>query len=392
MVLSLFMVSSAWGVVRSIWGLQAESPTLYCEGGFTYTVEEQLTLPTNHNRGFLLALDGVNNRLYVVTGGAAGAQFRLATVSMDDLTLLDTVDIGGANEFQLEGVVVGGTRESDGQLYIVFRHTGAGVGNGCFGAERCLNLHVFDGTTLITNTDYTTQRSREMQSAIVTEAGDFVYIVHNQDDSNARLRRINADTFALDTGYDEIVHPSSVAATNIVESDDRFYFSRADTDLLERMTIGGSGITTMDPLPDSPNNIASFYHAEDAASTYIVVESDDDISSTAELVLVLEEAFTIDRGFSFTPGQHQGKIFGDGIYDSNSITIHSLRNVLAAAGRRSIQRILFTNPLTSENFLLETSLSSSRRSGNAKFSPLLNAFYVVDLGDPAVVTKVGICT
>lgn len=392
MALSLFLVSSAWGAVRFVWNLQASSPTLYCQAGFTYGVEEQLTLPTDHDRGFLLALDDVNNRLYAVTGGAAGAQFRLAVVSLDALELVDTVDIGDASEFQLEGVVAGGTRESDGRLYIVFRHVGAGSANACFGSERCLNLHVFDGTTLITNTDYTSQESREMESAIVTEAGDFVYIVHNKDDSDARLERINADTFVFDTGYDEIIHPSSVTSTDIVESDDRFYFSRDDTDLLERITIGGSGITTMDPLPDSSNDIASFYHAEDAAGTYIVVESDDDISSTAELVLVNEEAFTINRNIEFVPGQHQGKIFGDGIFDSNSITIHSLRNVAAASGRRSIQRVLFTSPLTLENFMLETDLSSSRRSGNAKFSALLNAIYVVDLGSPAVVTKVGLCT
>jgi len=394
---SLFFVSaSESATVRTVLGTQAEVPPVVdCADGFTYTVDATVTLGTGHNNGFLLFLDEDRDRLYALTEGPASGSsnidFRLALVQMSDLTVLSTVIIGDVGEFLDEGLEAGSVRASDGRLYIVFRHTLAGDGNGCFDSERCLNLHVFDGITLITNTDYTTEQSREMSSVVHVASDNNVYVVHNQADSNIRLRRIGGDSFTLDSDYDEIIHPSSAGITHMIESNDILYFQRGDTDILERITVGGDTVTTLDPLLDS-NNIAAFYHAEDVdGNDFIVVEDDDDTTAVTEIVLVNESAFTINSRIDYTASIHEGKIASHGLFDSVNQTIHSLR-VPSSDTDRSIQRVSIPPTMVLENSMVRSDFQNSSRSGVVKFSPIFNSIYSIDRSSPAIISKIGVCT
>jgi hypothetical protein len=393
-VLSLFFVSTSGAAIRGILGAQvSQSPVDDCAGGFTYSVDDTLTLPTGHNRGYMLFLDEDRDRLYAFTeGDAGGGDKRLALVQMSDLTVLDTVVIDDVDEFRLDGTENGSIRESDGRVYIVWQHDGAGVANGCFASNRCLNMHVFDGTT-ITDIDFTGLASGEMDSAVYTTSGNFVYVLHDeQGNSNRVLRRIGGDSFALDGAYNETIHPLAAGQSHIHEFNGFFYFSRNDTDVISRIAVGGTTVTTLDPLFDS-NTIGSIYSATDVdGNDFIVAEDDDTVTAITEIVLIDEATFTINSRLDFIAGNHQGKIKADGLYDSFNQTIHSLRNVAPAAGRRSIQRVTLPPPMTLANFEEEVDYSSSHQDGNAKFSTRFNAIFSMDLDSPAEIVRIGVCT
>lgn len=395
-VLSLFFVStSEAAAIRGVLGVQAsESPQLGCGDDYSYDVDGTVTLSTGHNAGWLLFLDEDRDRLYAITegprSGNSNVDFRLALVRMSDLTELSTVSIGSVGEFLTSGVEAGTVRPSDGRLFIVFVHRLTGSGNACFDSERCINLHAFDGITLATNTDYTSEQSREMQSVAYSSSDDQVYVIHNQDDTNARLRRIDADTFVM-AAYDQIIHASSVSATHMIESDDFLYFQNNTTGNLERIAVDGSSVTTLDILFDN-NNIASFYHAEDVDSqSFIVVEDDNDTTAITEIVLVNESAFTINSRIDYVAATHEGKIQSHGLYDSRNQTIHSLR-VPSSDSDFSIQRVSIPPTMATQNTMARSAFQNSSQTGVVKFSPLFNAIYSIDLSSPAIISKIGVCT